>query len=54
VRRVQQTGRKILTEASGRINAGNAKAIAATGVDLMSSGAITHSAPIIDLGLDYD
>jgi nicotinate-nucleotide pyrophosphorylase (carboxylating) len=54
VRRVKATGRKILTEASGRINAGNAKAIAATGVDLMSSGAITHSAPIIDLGLDYD
>jgi nicotinate-nucleotide pyrophosphorylase (carboxylating) len=54
VRRVKATGRKILTEASGRINAGNAKAIAATGVDLMSSGAITHSSPIIDLGLDYD
>jgi nicotinate-nucleotide pyrophosphorylase (carboxylating) len=54
VRRVKKTGRKVLTEASGRINAGNAKEIAATGVDLMSSGALTHSAAIVDLGLDYD
>jgi hypothetical protein len=30
-----------------------AAAIAATGVDLMAIGAITHSAPILDIGLDH-
>ena len=30
------------------------KAIAETGVDLISSGALTHSAPILDLGLDIE
>ena len=42
------------TEASGRINLDTVAAVAATGVDLISSGAITHSAPILDLGLDID
>ena len=41
-----------ITEASGRITLETAPAIAATGVDLISSGWITHSAPILDLGLD--
>jgi nicotinate-nucleotide pyrophosphorylase (carboxylating) len=40
------------TEASGRITRETAPAIAASGVDLISSGWITHSAPILDLGLD--
>jgi len=40
------------TEASGRISPETAAAVAATGVDLISSGWITHSAPILDLGLD--
>jgi nicotinate-nucleotide pyrophosphorylase (carboxylating) len=44
-------GRAII-EASGRISLETAPAIAATGVDLISSGWITHSAPILDLGLD--
>jgi nicotinate-nucleotide pyrophosphorylase (carboxylating) len=43
---------RAITEASGRITAETAPAIAATGVDLLSSGWITHSAPILDLGLD--
>jgi nicotinate-nucleotide pyrophosphorylase (carboxylating) len=43
---------RAITEASGRINLDTAPAIAATGVDLISSGWITHSAPILDLGLD--
>jgi nicotinate-nucleotide pyrophosphorylase (carboxylating) len=30
------------------------KAIAETGVDLISSGTLTHSAPILDLGLDIE
>jgi nicotinate-nucleotide pyrophosphorylase (carboxylating) len=42
------------TEASGRINLETALEIAATGVDLISSGWITHSAPILDLGLDIE
>jgi nicotinate-nucleotide pyrophosphorylase (carboxylating) len=43
---------RAITEASGRINLETAPAVAATGVDLISSGWITHSAPILDLGLD--
>jgi nicotinate-nucleotide pyrophosphorylase (carboxylating) len=43
---------RAVTEASGRITLETAPAIAATGVDLISSGWITHSAPILDLGLD--
>jgi nicotinate-nucleotide pyrophosphorylase (carboxylating) len=45
---------RAVTEASGRIDLDTAAAVAATGVDLISSGAITHSAPILDLGLDID
>lgn len=40
------------TEASGRITATTAPAIAATGVDLISVGWLTHSAPILDIGMD--
>ena len=43
---------RAVTEASGRITLETAPTIAATGVDLISSGWITHSAPILDLGLD--
>jgi nicotinate-nucleotide pyrophosphorylase (carboxylating) len=43
---------RAVTEASGRITRETAPAIAASGVDLISSGWITHSAPILDLGLD--
>lgn len=39
-------------EASGGINAHNIRAIAETGVDLISVGSITHSAPALDIGLD--
>ncbi|HUI33998.1 MAG TPA: carboxylating nicotinate-nucleotide diphosphorylase [Stellaceae bacterium] len=45
---------RAITEASGRITRETAPAIAATGVDLISSGWITHSAPILDLGLDAE
>lgn len=40
------------TEASGRVSIDNVNAIAATGVDIISTGWITHSAPILDIGLD--
>ena len=40
------------TEASGNINLKTIKSIAATGVDRISIGSITHSAPAIDLKLE--
>jgi nicotinate-nucleotide pyrophosphorylase (carboxylating) len=43
---------KALAEASGGITLANAAAIAATGVDLLSLGWITHSAPALDVSLD--
>ncbi|TPK72092.1 carboxylating nicotinate-nucleotide diphosphorylase [Mesorhizobium sp. B2-4-15] len=46
-------GGRAITEASGRITAATAPAIAATGVGLISVGWLTHSAPILDIGLDY-
>ena len=42
------------TEASGGIRLDNIKAYAEAGVDLLSSGSITHSAPVLDLGLDIE
>jgi nicotinate-nucleotide pyrophosphorylase (carboxylating) len=53
-RAVEMVGGRAVTEASGRITRETVPAIAATGVDLISSGWITHSAPILDLGLDID
>lgn len=43
---------RMTTEASGRVNRETAPAIAASGVDLISVGWLTHSAPILDIGLD--
>jgi nicotinate-nucleotide pyrophosphorylase (carboxylating) len=43
---------KVITEASGRITTATAPAIAASGVDLISVGWITHSAAALDIGLD--
>ena len=40
-------------EASGGVNLATVRAIAATGVDRISVGAITHSAPALDIALDY-
>jgi nicotinate-nucleotide pyrophosphorylase (carboxylating) len=40
-------------EASGGVNLGTIREIAATGVDRISVGALTHSAPALDIGLDY-
>jgi nicotinate-nucleotide pyrophosphorylase (carboxylating) len=45
---------RAITEASGRINPQTVAAIAATGVDLISIGWITHSAPVLDIGLDFE
>jgi len=43
---------RCVTEASGGVTLDTVAAIAETGVDYISSGALTHSAPNIDLGLD--
>lgn len=50
---VKITAGRALLEASGNINAATIAEVAATGVDLISSGAITHSARCLDLGLDF-
>ena len=51
-RAVHAVGGRAVTEASGRITTETIAAVAASGVDLISVGWITHSAPILDLGLD--
>jgi len=51
-RAVTMVDGRAVTEASGRISLETVAAVAASGVDLISSGWITHSAPILDLGLD--
>ncbi len=45
---------RLTLEASGRITPETAPAIAETGVDYLSAGWLTHSSPILDLGLDID
>jgi nicotinate-nucleotide pyrophosphorylase (carboxylating) len=49
---VAMVGGRMRTEASGGVNLDTVAAIAATGVDMISVGALTHSAPVLDLGLD--
>ncbi|RWF08349.1 MAG: carboxylating nicotinate-nucleotide diphosphorylase, partial [Mesorhizobium sp.] len=49
---VAMVGGRAVTEASGRVTLKTAPAIAATGIDLISVGWLTHSAPILDIGLD--
>ncbi|WP_421990346.1 carboxylating nicotinate-nucleotide diphosphorylase [Roseococcus sp.] len=44
---------RMITEASGRITPETAAGVAASGVDLISIGWLTHSATILDIGLDY-
>ena len=43
----------VLLEASGGVNLETVRAIAETGVDCISVGALTHSAPALDIALDY-
>jgi nicotinate-nucleotide pyrophosphorylase (carboxylating) len=45
---------RAITEASGRVTPKSAPSIAATGVDLISIGWLTHSAPVLDIGLDFE
>jgi nicotinate-nucleotide pyrophosphorylase (carboxylating) len=46
------TGHAVLLEASGGLTLSNAKDVAATGVHFISVGGLTHSSPILDVGLD--
>jgi nicotinate-nucleotide pyrophosphorylase (carboxylating) len=47
-------GGRAIVEASGQVTKETAPAIAATGVDVISCGWITHSAPFLDIGLDFE
>lgn len=42
----------VMTEASGGLRLADARAVAQTGVDYLAVGALTHSAPVLDVGLD--
>jgi nicotinate-nucleotide pyrophosphorylase (carboxylating) len=50
---VARVAGRAVTEASGSITKATAVPIAEAGVDLMSMGWLTHSAPCLDLGLDF-
>ena len=52
-RAVAMVGGRAITEASGGVTPATAPAIAATGVDLISIGWLTHSVTALDIGLDY-
>jgi nicotinate-nucleotide pyrophosphorylase (carboxylating) len=52
-RAVTLTAGRAVLEASGNVTLATVRAIAESGVDYISSGAITHSAPNLDLGLDF-
>jgi nicotinate-nucleotide pyrophosphorylase (carboxylating) len=51
---VRVAGKRILLEASGGVTLQTVRAIAETGVDMISVGALTHSAPALDLALDFE
>lgn len=50
---VRLVGGRLVTEASGNMSLPRIAEVAATGVDYISVGALTHSAPTLDLGLDH-
>jgi nicotinate-nucleotide pyrophosphorylase (carboxylating) len=50
---VRMVDGRAITEASGRITPATAPAVAASGVDLISIGWLTHSATVLDIGLDH-
>jgi nicotinate-nucleotide pyrophosphorylase (carboxylating) len=51
---VEKVAGRVLTEASGGITLETVRAVAESGVDLISVGWITHSAPSLDVALDFD
>jgi nicotinate-nucleotide pyrophosphorylase (carboxylating) len=52
-RAVEMVGGRLVTEASGNMRRERVAEVCATGVDYVSSGALTHSARTLDLGLDF-
>ncbi len=53
-RAVEAIGGRALTEASGGITLASVRAVAETGVDYISVGALTHSVPALDIGLELE
>ena len=51
---LRDAGRRVFLEASGNLTLDRARAVAETGVDFLSVGALTHSAPAADLSLRLD
>jgi nicotinate-nucleotide pyrophosphorylase (carboxylating) len=51
---VALVGGRIPVEVSGRVTLETVAAYAAAGADLISVGALTHSAPVLDIGLDLE
>jgi nicotinate-nucleotide pyrophosphorylase (carboxylating) len=51
---VQKCKDRVLTEASGGVTLAGVRAVAETGVDYISVGALTHSARAVDIGLDFE
>ncbi len=51
---VQKVKGRAKTEASGGVNLANVRAMAGTGVDFISVGALTHSARAVDIGVDFE
>ena len=49
----EETNKSVLLEASGGVNMETVRGIAESGVDRISIGALTHSAPTLDLGFDW-
>ncbi|MGH7755639.1 MAG: nicotinate-nucleotide diphosphorylase, partial [Vulcanimicrobiaceae bacterium] len=50
---VAMSNGRVVLEASGSVNVETVAEIAATGVDVISVGWLTHSAPALDIGLDF-
>jgi len=53
IKAVKMVDGRLAVEASGNMKLDRIKEVAATGVDYISSGALTHSAPNMDIGLDF-
>jgi nicotinate-nucleotide pyrophosphorylase (carboxylating) len=49
---VQRVNQRVPLEASGGVSLETVRAIAETGVDFISIGALTHSAPVLDISLE--
>jgi nicotinate-nucleotide pyrophosphorylase (carboxylating) len=52
IKTLTPAGQRVLIEASGNIDESNVQAVAQSGVDIISSGALTHSADALDISLD--